>query len=766
MQGFHFRAALLCATALGTGRHVAAQAGADWPAYGRDPGGTRYSPAAQITRENVARLQVAWIYRTGDYAVGEGATRFEATPLLVDATLYVATPFGRVIALDPTTGEERWTYDGRVDLSGHYGDFATRGLATWLDTARRSGQPCRRRLFLASIDARLIALDATTGRPCTDFGAGGEIDLKVDLLNPPFELGEYQVTSPPAVLGDLVITGSSIGDNNRADAPSGVVRAFDARTGRRRWAWDPIPRRPGMRGFDTWRGSGAERTGAANAWSVIAVDPERDLVFVPVGSASPDFYGGERLGQNLFANAIVALRGTTGEVVWHFQVVHHDLWDYDIPAQPVLLTIRRDGREVPAVAQATKMGHLFILDRVTGNPLFPVEERPVPRSDAAGEEAWPTQPFPLLPRPLVPASLTPADAWGATPQDREWCRATLEGLRSEGIFTPPSLRGSVLFPGNIGGANWSGMAADPVRGLLVTPTNRLATVVRLVPRAAFDSARHASPGWQDGEQRRTPYGMLRRALRSPGGLPCNAPPWGALTAVDAATGAVKWEVPLGTMPGLDSVPGSDGWGAINLGGAMATAGGLVFAAGTPDQALRAFDVETGRELWKARLPAAGTALPMTYQLADTGRQFVVIAAGGREPLWSLGDYVVAFALPRAGAALPEVVHSPVGTWTGQLVVERNRWPATLELHLEGGVPTGVLGVTTPRGQITGTLTGTTFGNRLTYAIRFTYPADRCDGEIRGIAELANRGHLLVGELRISGACSGAEPEDGTIALRR
>ncbi|MBI4421925.1 MAG: pyrroloquinoline quinone-dependent dehydrogenase, partial [Gemmatimonadetes bacterium] len=621
---------------------------ADWPAYGRDPGGTRYSPAAQITRDNVARLQVAWIYRTGDYAIGEGPTRFEATPLLVDGTLYVATPFGRVIALDPRTGEERWAYDGRVDLSGHYGDFATRGVSTWLDHQRRPGEACRRRIFLATIDARLVALDAATGRPCRDFGTNGQVDLKTDLVNPPFELGEYQVTSPAAVLHDLVIVGSSIGDNNRADAPSGVVRAFDARTGRQRWAWDPIPRRPGLPGFDTWRGRSAERTGAANAWSVISVDAERDLVFVPVGSASPDFYGGERLGQNLYANSVVALRGSTGQVVWHFQAVHHDIWDYDVPAQPVLFTVRRDGREIAAVVQATKMGHLYILSRQTGEPLYPVEERAVPGSDVPGEEAWPTQPFPAVPKPLVPQTLTAADAWGATPQDRDWCRATLASLRSDGIFTPPSLRGSVLFPGNIGGSHWGGVSVDPVRGIAVTPTNRLATVVRLVPRAAFDSARRASPGWQATPQRGTPYGMMRQALRAPSGLPCNAPPWGALVALDLATGAVKWEAPLGAMaPAADS-----GWGAINLGGAMITAGGLVFVGATPDQHLRAFDVETGRELWKAALPAAANALPMTYQLSDTGRQFVVVAAGGREPLWKQGDHVVAFALPRDGTTAP------------------------------------------------------------------------------------------------------------------
>ncbi len=735
----------------------------DWPAYGRDAGGTRYSPAVQITRDNVARLEIAWVYRTGDYAIGEGVTRFEATPLLVDGTLYVSTPFGRVIALDPETGTERWSYDPRVDLTARFGDFANRGVATWLDPAAAPAAPCRRRIFVAPIDARLIALDAGTGRPCASFGRGGEIDLERDLLNPPFEPGEYAITSPPAVLRDLVIVGSSIGDNNRADTPSGVVRAFDARTGRQRWAWDPIPRRPEHPGHETWAGRSAERTGAANVWSVISVDSARDLVFLPVGSAAPDFYGGERRGRNLFANSVVALRGETGEMVWHFQAVHHDLWDYDLPAQPVLVTLRRDGRDVPAVVQATKMGHLFVLHRETGEPIFPVEELPVPASDVPGEEAWPTQPFPVLPEPLVPQRLKPADAWGVTMAEREWCRATLAGLRSEGVFTPPSLAGTVLFPGNIGGSHWGGAAVDPVRGLAVTPTNRLATVVRLVPRGHFDSARRASPGWQATPQRGTPYGMLRRPLRAPSGLPCNPPPWGALTAVDLATGGVKWEVPLGTMTGLAEVPGSERWGAVNFGGAMITAGGLVFVAATPDQALRAFDVETGRELWRASLPAGGVALPMTYQLSDTARQYVVIAAGGREPLWKLGDYVVAFAIPR-----PRTVTGTLpffdGTWSGEMIVERNRWPVTLDLRVEGGTASGTLGATPP--GISGGLTGTLAGNRLSYRVPFSYPERRCDGVIQGTAELANNGRLLVGELGISGACSGNEPEVGTLAVRR
>lgn len=728
-------------------QHIAA---VDWPAYGRDHGGSRFSPAAQITRDNVAGLEVAWVYRTGDWVPGR--TRFEATPLLAGGTLFVSTPLGRVIALHPETGAERWSFDPRIDLAGRYGDFANRGVALWQDPRAAPDAACRRRVFVAPIDARLIALDAATGRPCADFGSDGTVDLQRDLLNPPFEPGEYQITSPPAIAGDLVIVGSSIGDNNRLDTPSGVVRAFDARSGAQRWAWDPVPRVPDGRGYDTWRGPQAHRTGSANVWSVIAVDTTRDLVFLPTGSAAPDFYGGERLGQNLFANSLVALRASTGEYVWHFQVVHHDLWDYDLAAQPALITLRRDGQDVPAVVVVTKMGHLFVLHRETGVPLLPVEERPVPSSDVAGEEAWPTQPFPLRPPPLVPQGLTAADAWGS-PADRAWCRNALTGLRSDGMFTPPSLRGSVLFPGNIGGSNWGGVAVDPQRGLAITPTNRLATIVRLVPRAGFEAAARSNPDWQATPQRGTPYGMMRRTLRSPSGGPCNPPPWGALTAVDLLTGDVKWSVPLG----------ADSLGAVNLGGAMITGGGLAFVAGTPDQRIRAFDVESGKVLWQAELPAAGNAMPMTYQLNPGGRQYVVIAAGGRPPLWRQGDYIIAFAL-RAERATPQPAGDVAGVWEGQLLLESNRLVTQLELRRSSDQEVGgPFSIVAPR--VAGTASGRVTAEGVAVRIPFRNESERCSGVAQGVLELANGGRLLVGELRITGGCSD-DPEVGAVALHR
>ncbi|HEX4601136.1 MAG TPA: pyrroloquinoline quinone-dependent dehydrogenase [Gemmatimonadales bacterium] len=740
-----------------------AAARADWPAYGHDAGGTRYASANQIARNNVAQLRLAWVYRTGDMLPGR--SRFEATPLVVDGTLYVATALDRVVALDPVSGVERWAYDAHLDLHGDYGDFATRGVSTWLDARAAAGTTCRRRVYLGALDARLIALDGATGQPCEDFGAHGTVDLTRDLLNAPDYPGEYHLTSPPAVVGDLVIVGSAVNDNQRTDAPSGVVRAYDARSGQERWSWDPVPRTPGAPGYDTWRGRWAHATGAANAWSVLSADPAADLVFVPLGSASPDFYGGERLGQNLYANAVVALRASTGQLVWHFQVVHHDLWDYDVPAQPVVFTLARGGQAIPALAVGTKMGHVFILDRRTGAPLFPVEERPVPQSDVPGEETWPTQPFPPAAFRLVPESLPASDAFGATPEEREVCRQHLAALRSDGIFTPPSLRGSVHFPGHLGGTNWSGVSVDERAGLLIAPTNRLAMVVTLIPRDSLRAMRHAHPETEISVQRGTPFGMMRQTLLTPDGIPCNPPPWNQLTALDLGTGRVRWQVPFGFIPRLAArVPAARQWGAPSLGGALVTAGGLVFLAGTHDATLRAFDETTGRELWSAPLPAGGNALPMTY-VAD-GRQYLVIAAGGHANLRTpIGDYVLAFTLPGAGAPTPDTVAHPLdGVWTGELRVEEDRHPATVELRPSGDSLLGELRWSDV--GLTGPVTVRTSGTALTYRMAFDYPAKHCSGTIVGTGAQANGGRLLVGSLRLSSTCGYHDPEEGMFALWR
>ena len=380
----------------------------DWPVYGHDPGGQRFSSLAAINRENVQSLQVAWTFRTGDaYQPKYGRpTAFEATPLYVDSVLYLATPPGRAIALDPVNGREIWSYDGKVPKDAGYGDYATRGVSYWKPASDKA------RIFLATIDARLIALDAATGKPIANFGDNGIVNLRNGLRIPASHFSDYEETSPPAIVGNTIVVGSGIADNRAVSQPSGEVRGFDAVTGKPKWTWDPIPQDPKTIGADTWKNGSAQRTGAANAWSIIATDPERNLVFIPTGSPSPDFYGGERLGNNLFANSIVALRADTGQLVWHFQTVHHDLWDYDVASPPVLINVHRNGRTIAAVAVGSKNGNFFILNRETGEPIFGVEERPVPKTDVPGEVSSPTQPFPIAPRPLAPQSLTPDNVFG------------------------------------------------------------------------------------------------------------------------------------------------------------------------------------------------------------------------------------------------------------------------------------------------------------------------------------------------------------------
>ena len=620
----------------------------EWPAYGRDAGGSRFSPLTQIDPGNVARLRPAWTFRTGELEPAFATRRerkFEATPLMVDGSLFLSTPLGRVFALDPETGVMRWSYDAGVDRQANWGDFANRGVSFWRDGRAVAGSFCAARIILGAIDGRLIALDAATGRPCTGFGDGGTVSLRTGLRNTPYELAEYQLTSPPAILGDLLIAGSSVADNNRTDAASGEVRAYDARTGALRWSWDPVPRDSTDPQWSSWTGPTAHRTGASNAWSVIAVDTERDLVFVPTSSPSPDYWGGERLGDNRYANSIVALRGTTGRVVWHFQTVHHDLWDYDNASPPALVNLQRDGRTIPAILQATKSGQLFVLNRETGAPIFPVEERAVPASTVQGERASPTQPFNTVIPAISAQRFTAADAWGPTDADRDACRAEVASLRNEGSFTPPSLEGTLVFPSNVGGAHWGGVAVDSLRKIAVVPVNRLAAMVQLIPVERYDAAEARREGsrldYEYTRMRGTPFYMRRRILTSPSGLPCTPPPFGSLVAIDLETGQRVWDVALGAIPsGRPGLP--DYAGSPNLGGPITTASGLVFIGATFDRAIRAFDITTGRELWKGELPAGARATPMTYQWK--GRQYLVISAGGGDE-WGAGDSVVAFALP-------------------------------------------------------------------------------------------------------------------------
>lgn len=628
---------LLCA-ALGCAAYGQSGTAAEWPNYGNDPGGMRYSQLAQINRANVATLRVAWTFHTGDISDGTGGTKasgFETTPIMVDGKLYLTTPFNRIIALDPETGRQLWAHDPQIDRHWQSGDgLINRGVVSWVDRKRSAAEPCRRRIFEATIDARLIAIDAADGNPCSDFGQNGQISLR-DVAG--FQPGWYHMTSPPTVVGDVVVVGSAIDDNGRVDMPSGVVRGFDARSGSLRWSWDPIARRQpaGKSSPSQWR------SGAANAWSIMSADPEADLVFVPTGSASPDYYGGLRPGDNKWADSVVALRATTGELVWGFQLVHHDLWDYDTASPPLLATLQRNGKRIPVLIQGNKTGFLFVLNRQTGSPVFPVEERPVPKTDVPGEITSPTQPFPTAPPPLAPQRVSASDAWGLTSEERDACRAEMEGLRNEGIFTPPAVRGALAIPGNIGGMTWSGSAFDPERDLLLTNTNNFPTKVRVIPRSDFDEARRKGEPGEYTAQAGAPFGMFRRPLLSPKyHLPCVPPPWGMLTAVNIAAGKIQWQVPLGSFH--DGAPA----GSITLGGPMITAGGLVFAAGTVDPFIRAFDIETGRELWRGSVPASAHATPMTYK-SSNGKQFIVVAAGGHAHIEQeqKSDTLVAFALP-------------------------------------------------------------------------------------------------------------------------
>lgn len=619
----------------------------EWPAYGRDAGGMRYAPIDKINTGNVKQLKVAWTYQTGELKTYEGSriaekAAFEATPIMLDNTLFFSTATDRVFAVDAITGKEKWMYNPGVNLQGDYSEVTSRGVSAWPMTAKKTNAVARK-IFIATIDGRLIALNATTGDLISSFGNHGTVDLKEGLGR------DIQVTSAPAIIKDLIVVGSALGDNQRFDYSRGTVRAYDVHTGKKIWSWDPIPQDSTDKAWNTWQGPKAHKTGAANTWATISVDVQRDLVFIPTSSASPDYYGGERLGQNLYANSIVALRASTGKMVWHFQVVHHDLWDYDIAAQPVLAEIPKDGKMVAAVIVGTKMGHVFVLDRETGKSLFPVEERPMPASDVPGETAYATQPIPVLPEPLGIHKITTADAWGLTEDDKKESAERIAKYRNEGIYTPPSYDGTLVTPGNVGGIHWGGMSYDAKQHLLITNINRLPAIIRMIPRdkvAELEKTDKTLLRAETGRQTGTPYVMKRDYLfkRTDNGFVAQStPPWGTILAIDLTTGQKKWEVPLGFMLDPQKYPGAEKWGSINFGGAITTAGNVTFVAATMDNFFRAFNTQTGELLWQYQLPASAQATPMTY--AVNGKQYVVIAAGGHGKVGTkMGDYVLAFVL--------------------------------------------------------------------------------------------------------------------------
>ena len=577
------------------------------------------APPDRIGPDTVDRLAVAWTYDTRESTEplrpGTDRPAFEATPVYEDGRLYLSTPGGLVIALDAETGTEAWRIDLQIRRDANYSDFASRGVAV-IDG----------RIYAATVDGRLVCIAARDGRFCDGFGSGGKVDLTKGLRRRPEWSGEYGVTSPPAIYRDLVIVGSSVADNSRARMASGEVRAFDRRSGALRWTFHPLPENA--------------TAGGANTWSRIIVDDANGLVFLPTSSPSPDYFGGLRPGDNRLANAIVVLRAATGDVVWSFQTVHHDLWDYDVASPPLLFP----GKDGAAVAVGSKTGHLFLFERLSGRPIFPIRERPVPASDVAGETAASTQPFPDKPASLVPQQISEADIWGSTPQDRDACLALFRSLRHEGAFTPPSTRGSLLAPGNVGGLHWGGMAWDPITRTIVAPVNRVPAIVRLVPRADFERTRRNNPNLEITEQRGTPFAMSRQFFLAPSGIPCVAPPWGELVAIHADTGETAWRTTLGDLSTafkLSSIPPT---GALNLGGPVTTTNGLVFIGATLDPYLRAFDTTSGRQVWEARLPTSARATPLLFT-TQSGREMVAIAAGGHDtPLSTLGSTLVVFGL--------------------------------------------------------------------------------------------------------------------------
>ncbi|WP_430907882.1 pyrroloquinoline quinone-dependent dehydrogenase [Maribacter sp. 2-571] len=626
---FPFLAISLCLFQVVTAQEHVARAPASWYAYGGDAGGNRYVRSDQINSENVMDLKPAWTFRTGELgqnsSIAEKLT-FEATPIFFDNRLYLSTSYGKVFALDPTSGTELWSYDPKIDRNASFSELTSRGVSSWTDPDLHADEACKKCIVLGTIHAKLIKLDAITGKPCKNFGKKGVVDLYEGVFVA--EKGDYQTTSPPAIYQDLAITGSSIGDNFNADTGNGSVRAFSLRTGKLVWSWDPL-----AEARSTFKGP----VGAANAWSVLSVDVARDLVFVPTGSASPDFYGGYRPGDNRYANSVVALKASTGQLVWHFQTVHHDLWDYDVAAQPALVEIRKDGKIIPAVVQATKTGNLFVLHRETGEPIYPIEERTVPQSDIPGEETAPTQPFSSLPNLMGQVPLTAATVWGKTPEERQKNARFIAKFRNEGLFTPPSVQGSVLYPGNGSGTNWGSVSYDMENQLLIANTCRFATLVELFEQDEFVGKRADSKGFEVSRQRGAPYAMRRRTMIGESGTLMNPPPWGTLAAVNLSTGQLEWETALGTSEdGLSGLP--------NAGGSIVTAGGLVFIAATFDKKFRAFSSADGTVLWETELPRCGIATPMSY-VDKNGKQFVVIAAGGHGKMGpEIGDFLMAFSL--------------------------------------------------------------------------------------------------------------------------
>lgn len=618
-----------------------AVADGEWHAYGRTQHGTRYSPLAQLTPSNVDRLEKIWEFNTGDRRRPSDPeeTTYEVTPLKIDDSLYICTPHNFVIALDADTGQERWRFDPQVPDSVNRQHLTCRGLSYHISDAPAGEQACRQRLFMPTADARLIALDAKTGQVCPEFGRNGAVNLWANMPN--VKEGFYYSTSPPVVANGLVIIGGAVNDNVSTTEPSGVVRAYDAITGELKWNWDPgnpQQTQPIAEG-ETYSES------TPNSWSISSADEALGLVYVPLGNQVPDQWGGNRSeNSERFSSSIVALDLDTGELRWVFQTVHHDLWDMDVPAQPSLVDIDTDSGPVPALVAPTKQGDIYVLDRRTGEPILPVREVPAPQGAAEGDWAAPTQPVSAL--SYEPPVLQGKDLWGATFIDQMMCHIQFHSLRYEGRYTPPSTQGTLVHPGNFGVFNWGGVAVDPIRQMVFSTPAYLPFTSTLISREndrktyVSDSEPHLNENFG------APFAVELKPFVSPIGLPCIAPPWGYVAGADLRTGKTHWMRKNGTVRDRTPIPLPFKMGVPSLGGPMLTAGGVAFLSGTLDYYLRAYDVTTGKELGKWRLPAGGQATPMTY-LSRSGRQMVVVVAGGHGSLGTkAGDSVIAYALPR------------------------------------------------------------------------------------------------------------------------
>ncbi len=611
---------------------------------------TKYSPLQQINKGNVAQLEKVWEYHTGEAPpkkAGKNLIAFEDQPTLIEGNLLVCTTTRRVIALDPVTGKQRWIYDPKDPKVGMQ---KCRGISHWIDDKAAADAHCKSRIFLGTTSYRLVAFDAKDGKACEDFGDHGSVQMPIS--EPQIMPGEVVAGSRPAIVNGVVVVGSAVADNQRVNAPSGRVLAYDAHSGKFLWEFDPVPRDEKDPAFKSWA-NGTKGYGAGNVWANMSVDNKLDMVYLPTTSPSGDFYGSGRGGDNRYTSSIVALHGKTGKVAWYFQFIHHNVFDYDTPSEPLLIDWKKaDGTTVPALVQNNKTGLIFVFNRETGEPLVPIEERKVPQTGVVeGEKLSPTQPFPVGMPKLVQHGFSPDDAWGFTPVDRWLCKRKIESLNYGPSFSPPSLKGTVFSPSVGGGPNWGGGGYDPASGIMVVPSNRVPVIVTLVPIAKVP------PGSGDSIELGGPmmfpakgsaYAYQIQPLLSVLGAPCSKPPWATLTAVDVAKKKVVWEVPLGSIEGMMPVKPPESLFDANLGtpgagGPLVTAGGLVFIGYTLDNAIRAFDLHTGKVLWKAPLPAAGTAVPVTYE--EGGQQYVVIASGGHTMYGSTtGDSVVAFRL--------------------------------------------------------------------------------------------------------------------------